>query len=131
MSLLDHIRRARGSAEPRALLVKLAHEIDFYIAWSESTESPEWYGTRVEAGERGYSEERIDRADRTGSSSYPGFCRWNHATLIAEQRGVLPRRYLRAYTLLYDAGEMQAAFDLLDPFDDETPVRRVELPARR
>jgi hypothetical protein len=44
--------------------------------------------------------------------------------MIAEQRGHLPRRYLRAYALLYDAGELQAAFDLLEPFDGMREVRR-------
>lgn len=110
--------------EPRALLVKCRKVEDFYVAWSEETEAPVWYGTAAEARKEGYTEERIARADRTGTSSIPGFYAWDHDCLIAEQRGYLPRRFLRAYTLLYDFSYDQAAYDLLEPFDGESEVRR-------
>lgn len=123
--------------EPRALLVKYSPTEDFYVAWSENTESPHWCGTRAEAAARGYIEERIERADKYGTSSVPmvdaactipweggRFYDWDDDGMIAEQRGFLPRRLLRAYALLYAADELQAAFDLLEPFDNETPVRR-------
>lgn len=112
--------------EPRALLIKCRPEEDFYVAWSDIVEAPVWYGTRAEAAERGYTGERVARADKNGTSSLAGFYNWNSTGMVAEQRGFLPRRYLRAYVLLYDAGRMQAAFDLLEPFDggDDRDVRR-------
>jgi hypothetical protein len=112
--------------EPRALLIKCRPEDDFYVAWSDNTESPHWYGTRAEAAAHGYTQDRIARADQNGTSSLPGFYAWGDSGMVAEQRGFLPRRYLRAYVLLYDAGRMQAAFDLLEPFDDgeDREVRR-------
>lgn len=112
------------TSEPRALLLKCRKDEDFYVAWSEEAQAPVWYGTAAEARKEGYTGERIDRADRTGTSSFPGFYRWDARSLIAEQRGVLPRRFLRAYALLYDFDYMQAAFDLLEPFEDGTGVRR-------
>jgi len=110
--------------EPRALLVKCRRDEDFYVAWSDIVEAPLWCGNRVEAAAYGYSEERIKRADEFGTSSLPRWYAWCDKGMIAEQRGFLPRRYLRAYTLLYAAEEMQAAFDLLDPFPDLAEVRR-------
>lgn len=110
--------------EPRALLIKCRREEDFYIGWSEIVEAPTWYGTAAEARKKGYTQDRIDRADKHGTSSLPGFYDWNDSGMIAEQRGFLPRRYLRAYVLLYDANQLQAAFDLLEPFEDVGEVRR-------
>lgn len=124
-------------SEPRALLIKCSKEDDFYVAWSENTESPHWHGTRAEAAEYGYTEERINRADKNGTSSWPmidtermipweggPFYAWDDAGMIAEQRGFLPRRHLREYALRYAAGNEQGAFDLLEPFEDEAEVRR-------
>lgn len=116
----------RKTEAPRALLVKCRRDEDFYVAWSEIVEAPAWYGTRAEAIEIGYAEERIARADEFGTSSINRFYAWNDRGMIAEQRGFLPRRYLRAYALLYAADEMQAAFDLLEPLGvpDFPEVRR-------
>lgn len=118
--------------EPRALLLKQSRDEDFYIAWSESCEEPEWYGTRAEAAEVGFTEDRIARADENGTSSMPmidhermipwdskPFYHWDDSGPIALQRGFLPRRFLRAFAVLYLAGEQAAAFDLLEPFEDE------------
>lgn len=128
--------RAAVVEEPRALLIKQSPDEDFYIAWSESLEAPLWAGTREQAAAYGYTVERIERADRTGTSSQPfldlectrpwkPFYAWDDAQgPIAEQRGFLPRRYMRAYALLYLAGHVQAAFDLLEPLGDGEPVRR-------
>lgn len=68
---------------PRALLVKCRKDEDFYVAWSEGTEAPVWYGAAAEARKEGYTQERIDRADETGTSSVPGFYSWDHDILLA------------------------------------------------
>jgi hypothetical protein len=119
--------------EPRALLLKCFRDEDFYVAWSESGEEPEWYGTRAQAAEYGFADERIARADLNGTSSQPmidhenmipwaggPFYRWDDPVgPIARQRGHVPRRYLRAFAVLYLDAKEEAAFDLLEPFEDD------------
>lgn len=127
-------RHKQPAREPRALLVKYSRGEDFYVAWSESGEAPIWCGTRAQAAAFGYTPERIERADTYGTSSAPmidaactipwsggRFYDWDANGMIAEQRGFLPRRLLRAYALLYLADELQAAFDLLEPIDASDP----------
>lgn len=110
--------------EPRWLLVKCSPDEDFYVAWSDVVEAPIWCGTRTEASEFGYTEERLNRADDRGTTSLEGFYRWDSNGMIAEQRGWLPRRNLLDYALRYTRNDEQAAFDLLEPFEGETEVRR-------
>lgn len=113
-----------ATREPRAYLVKCRREDDFYVAWWDVVEAPLWCGNRAQAAEYGYTEERIARADEFGTSSMHRWYAWDDNGMIAEQRGFLPRRYLRAYALLYAHDELQAAFDLLVPFEHGTDVRR-------
>ena len=44
--------------------------------------------------------------------------------MIAEQRGWLPRRNLAGYVTACIGNRMSDAWDLLEPFDGETEVRR-------
>ena len=112
------------TGEPRAYLVKCRREDGFYVAWSDIVEAPLWCGNRAQAAEYGYTEERIARADEFGTSSMRRWYAWDDNGMIAEQRGFLPRRYLRAYALLYAHDELQGAFDLLEPFEHGMQVRR-------
>lgn len=125
-------------AEPRAYLIKCRRDEDFYVTWSDIVEAPTWCGSRKEAAEFGYSEARIQRADEFGTSSTPcldaegtrpwhrKFHGWDSDGMIFQQRGLLPRRYLRPFTLLFEADELQAAYDLLEPLGVPgfTEVRR-------
>lgn len=110
--------------DPR-LILKAAPDEDLYIGWSTIAESPAGSWTRAEALHCGIDPVRLERADRTGTSfidSTEGA--WDDEVMIAEQRGLLPRKYLAAYAELWLGGEKDKAFDLLEPFEDETEVRR-------
>ena len=110
--------------DPR-LILKAAPDQDLYIGWSTMCEAPAGSWTRAEAAECGIDPERLDRADKTGTSfidSAEGA--WDDRVMITEQRGLLPRVHLAAYAELWLSGEQDKAFDLLEPFEDETEVRR-------
>jgi hypothetical protein len=116
---------ARGQF-PRCEVIKPDRDSDFYVGWSHGVEAPVIAGTRAEMLAEDCPESRLRRADETGSSYYPEApgCRWDDSGLIAEQRGHLPRRNLAAYTVACTENRMDDAWDLLEPFDDETEVRR-------
>ncbi|WP_439947224.1 hypothetical protein [Streptomyces sp. BBFR109] len=80
--------------------------------------------TRAEALAYGFPKSRLDRADATGTSSHTGDGAWDDAGFIAEQRGWLRRDRLGDYAQLWLADRQGEAFDLLEPFEDETEVRR-------
>ncbi len=106
-------------------VIKPSRDEDSYVGWSHVVEAPAWAGTRAEAILDGCPESRLRRADETGSSMHDNFgCRWDCRGLIAEQRGYLPRARIGAYAAAYLEGRMQEAFDQLEPFDNETEVRR-------
>lgn len=110
--------------QPR-LIMKAARDQDLYIGWSTMCEAPECLGTRAEFLAHGVDPERLDRADVRGTSFIDfDFGGWDTENLIAEQRGLLPRRHLAAYAELWLDGHHDKAFDLLEPFEDETEVRR-------
>ena len=125
---LEHAEEAAAHAEGRfnvKEVIKPDRDKDFYVGWSHVCEMPVWCGTRAEALEDGCPPSRLRRADETGTSIRDGFgCAWHHGGLIAEQRGYLPRARIGDYAALYLLGQMDAAFDLLEPFDGETEVRR-------
>jgi hypothetical protein len=106
-------------------VIKPGRGEDFYVGWSHVVEAPVWAGTREEAIADGCPESRLRRADETGTSMLDNFgLAWDHGGLIAEQRGYLPRSRIAAYVTAYMDDRMQDAFDQLEPFDDETEVRR-------
>lgn len=104
-------------------VVKVNREEDFYVLWSDVTESPHVWGDRAEVEEymktyamAGDLPERFDRADKRGTSAFPGFYDWEDSGFIYEQRGFLPRSSLRAFLESYDGYEFDLT--LLEPFDD-------------
>jgi hypothetical protein len=106
-------------------VIKPDRDTDFYIGWSHFVEAPVWMGTRAEAIGDGCPPSRLDRADLRGTSIRDDFgCDWDDKGLIAEQLGFLPRERLAAYVTAYAEGRMDDAWDLLEPFDDKTEVRR-------
>lgn len=107
-------------------------ESDRYVYWSEVCEAPHIHGDRahitryLETVERNYGgadeiAERFERADRTGTSSFPRFYDWNDGTLIVEQRGILRREKLWDFCVAYcteDPARRDEWLDMLEPFDD-------------
>lgn len=106
--------------QPRWILYKGQPGEDAYVAWSSIVEAPVYVGTRAEMIEHGYDEERIDRADKKGTSAFNIDDWWNETAFhIAEQRGILRRTKLVEYSRLHLAGDKDAAYALLEPFDDD------------
>jgi hypothetical protein len=119
------------------VVVKPDRHRDEYVVWSTVTETPVTYGCRrymtrwLAANDGRRSEEsrplrRLRRADRLGSSAYPewGDGHWDDGGQIYEQRGWLRRRDLYRAAVLLCAGRESEVWDLLEPFEDETEVRR-------
>ncbi len=130
---LVEIKAERGARFPRCIVIKAAPDRDLYVGWSNVVEAPVWLGTRDDALGQGCPESRLRRADETGTSckrdpesSYTGPLdgAWDDKGFIAEQRGWLPRARLGDYAVAYAEERMEDCWDLLEPFDDETEVRR-------
>lgn len=114
-----------------SVVIKPEAGSDTYVVWSTITESPHAYGTRQQVCaylrlRPGWQaddlpEDRVDRADRYGSSAYPrwGFGHWGDDTFIYRQTGLLHRRDLCRAVDLAVAGRERDLLDLLEPFDDD------------
>jgi hypothetical protein len=103
---------------------------DWYVVWSNNVDGPLAWGTRAELEAEALPDDqltpqRFTRADERGSSAVFGgpIYGWDHDGWIYEQRGVLPRRNLRAACERLTADEHDPITDLLEPFEDETEVR--------
>jgi hypothetical protein len=109
------------SVEPfgRGEIIKTAPDEDLYISWSHITGEPKWIGSRAHALAAGCIEERLQRADRNGSSflRFPPGKGWNAAGLIAEQRGHLARGRLADYVNYFIDDRLTDAYGLLEPLD--------------
>jgi hypothetical protein len=117
------------------IVVKPDRDRDLYVGWSSIVEAPVWWGPRAEVlqyladDHRGRSDDapeaRLARADEAGTSAYDkrdgG---WDDEGFVYEQRGWLPRTKLIPLCEALQRGDESAAWDLLEPFDDETEVRR-------
>lgn len=119
-------------------VMKVSPDRDQYVGWSTVVESIVWIGSRAEAAEilaydipPGYDpkpgnapEDRLHRADETGTSAlYPSGGpfdgSWEDGDQIVEQRGILARSDLPAFVDAFAVDDMDAAYGLLRPFDDE------------
>jgi hypothetical protein len=111
--------KAKHDPRLRCLLVKAAPDQDLYIGWSNISERPSGAWTRAEALAYGFPPSRLNRADETGTSSQIGDGAWSDSGFIAEQRGWLRRDRLGDYAAVHLDGNREAAYALLEPFDDE------------
>jgi hypothetical protein len=105
----------------RAEVVKVSHGTDLYVAWTHQAEEPQWLGSRADALAAGCTEDRLKRADATGSSYFPGEPGWffdGREGTVAEQRGTLPREKLSAYVSAWMDDKLTEAYRMLEPFDD-------------
>jgi hypothetical protein len=121
---LLEIKAEHENRFPRCLIVKPERDRDMYVGWSEVCEMPAGVWTRAEALGDGCPESRLRRADEKGTSSIPGFYDWDSSGMIAEQRGYLRRARLADYAVAYMEGRMEDCWDMLEPFEGETEVRR-------
>lgn len=119
------------------IVMKIDRERDLYVIWSSVVESPAYIGTRAEVAvelerdtPRGYAplpgnspEDRLARADATGTSamydSPPFDGAFDDSGMIVEQRGWLPRADLGRFVDAVIADDMDAAYGVLQPFEDE------------
>lgn len=114
------------------LVLKAAPDRDLYIEWSTVVEQAVAIGTREQmaaylagnADSADSVEERLRRCDETGTSAMwspqpPLEGAWDDTGLIVEQTGVLRRSDMAAYADALLADDRQAAFALLQPFEDE------------
>ncbi|KJK40251.1 hypothetical protein UK15_07835 [Streptomyces variegatus] len=109
----------KASHDPRlrCLLIKAAPDRDQYVGWSTSCDMPAGVWSRETALEYGFPASRLDRADRTGTSSHIGDGAWDDKGFIAEQRGWLRRDLMGDYAVEYLLGDREAAYALLEPLD--------------
>lgn len=119
---LLEIRAEHSGLFPRCLVVKAGRDRDLYVGWSEVSEGPVGIWTRAEAITAGCPPSRLRRADETGTSSVPGYYRWDDEGLIAEQRGWLKRDRLAAYAEAYLNGRKNEAWALLISFEEANDV---------
>lgn len=127
-----------------SIVIKPERDGDLYVIWSTIVEAPTAWGTRTEV--RGYLAEdweerfpgrapdslddfdaRLDRADANGTSALGGFSffgRWDDDGFVYEQRGILPRRHLARAVELLEADREPEVWDLMEPFEHESEVRR-------
>lgn len=125
--LRDDLAEEKADRNPRlrCLIVKAAKDRDLYVGWSNVCEMPAGTWTREEALAYGFPRSRLDRADQNGSSDLS--CKdgwWDDPGFVAEQRGWLRRDRLGDYAVHWLADRVDEAFDLLEPFEGETEVRR-------
>jgi hypothetical protein len=112
-----------------AYIVKDNPGEDFYVMWSDITESPYGWGTRAEMESYDWSDpkavesERFERADRTGCSAmWPSLddpiYGWTDSGFIYQQQGHLPRAKLRELCARLEVDQHADVRDLLEPFED-------------
>lgn len=126
--LIAELAEEKASNDPRlrCLLIKAAPDQNLYVGWSGSCEMPAGVWSRESAIAYGFPPSRLDRADENGSNATNGYTsgHWDDDGFVAEQRGWLKRERLAKYAVLWLDGHHDAAFDLLEPFEGESEVRR-------
>jgi hypothetical protein len=114
-------------------IIKPEKDRDLYIEWSTIVDSPIWWGTRQEFSDEGFEEERLDRADRLGSSSMVGSSRWDDAGEIVNNVGPVTlwvkREDLIPFVESLDGDKYDPRYaSILRDDEDETPIEDIEPP---
>jgi hypothetical protein len=122
--LRDELAETKALNDPRlrGLLVKTAPDRDLYIQWSTVCDMPGGVFSRETALKYGFPRSKVDHADTHGSSSRIGDGAWDDKGFVAEQRGWLRRDRLGDYAVEYLHGDREAAYALLEPFEDDKPA---------
>lgn len=121
------------------IVMKVDRDRDQYVIWSSVVDAPAFIGNRAETATelardipRGYApaagnspEDRLARADETGTSAVYGEPPFDGAFddsgMIVEQRGWLPRADFARFVDAVVADDMDAAYGVLQPFEDDQP----------
>ena len=124
--LRDELAETKALHDPRlrGLLVKADKDRDLYVQWSTVADGPKGVFSRVTALAYGFPRSKVDYADAHGSSSHYGDGAWDDKGWVADQRGWLPRHLIGDYATAYLQGDREAAYALLEPFEDETEATR-------
>lgn len=120
--LTAELAETKASQDPRlrCLIVKAAPDKDMYVGWSRICDGPTGVWSRETALAYGFPRTRLDRADANGSSDLScGNGHWDDKGWVADQRGWLRRDRLGDYAVEYLHGDREAAYALLEPFEDE------------
>lgn len=107
-------------------ILKPEPDKDLYVLWSTISEAPYFVGTRAETQQKliAWSEDphddRLDRADRRGTSSVDGLDGWDDGkttgSVIVEQKGLVALKDLPEVYRCMQAGE---SYDhVVTPFVD-------------
>jgi len=128
--LRDELAETKALNDPRlrGLLVKAAPDKDLYVQWSTVCDMPGGVFSRESALAYGFPPSRLDHADKHGSSSRLGDGAWDDKGWVAEQRGWLRRDRIGEYAVEYLHGDREAAYALLEPFDDDEPAAGAQQP---
>lgn len=115
-------------------VLRVAPDDPTYVLWSTVVEAPIFMGDEAEM--RTYLErfeqrckepccyqkqvlDRLDRANRAGTSSLGGFYGYDDPGMIVEQTGVLPRSALGAFARAFLLEGDDDFMSYLQPFDDD------------
>jgi hypothetical protein len=117
-----------------SFIYKEAPDVDYYVMWSSVVEAPVMTGNRAVMlaylEDHDESEQRLERADATGTSSlwvensgmrdrYPEEGSWDDDTYIYKQQGILTRALLFELCHRTDLDPDIDVSDLLASFEDE------------
>jgi hypothetical protein len=82
------------------VIIKTSRDEDMYLEWSTVSDAPTFSGTRSELVEAGVEEDRLLRADESGSSAHSPFFKWSDPILIVQDAwgkrgyGIIQRKNL-------------------------------------
>lgn len=108
------------------LILRTSPDRDQYIVWSNIADGPTYVGTRADllglagCNEVDAVEQRIARADRTGSSSHLGVGSYADPGMIYDDRGWILRSDLAAFADAIAADDQVAADALITPDREST-----------
>lgn len=117
-------------------IIKPIRDVDLYVGWSSVVDNVTWIAegeeVRSTPSESGIDwNDRVDRADRTGSSAHFDYGRWGKSDFlvhnlrsgrIARACGLLRREHLALYALLLLSDNVEAAEMLVDELPEDLYV---------
>lgn len=97
-------------------IIKAEKDVDFYVEWSTIVDNWVFAGTRQDMLDDGISEERLDRADKLGSSFMLPDGRWDDPELIVHN---LPKEMYEGVEGYYTLPRENLSSFVQETSDDE------------